>query len=80
MGKGWAKSKGAIPVRGPSVLVVRVGEGKAELDRGVNRVSGEVGGAQTRQRGSRDRGAKAADFNISAVDGVKEEGGVGRGS
>ncbi len=42
VGKGWAKSKGAIPVRGPSVAVVRVGEGKAELARGVNRVGGEV--------------------------------------
>ncbi len=39
-GKGWAKSKGAIPVRGPSVAVVRVGERKAELARGVNRVGG----------------------------------------
>jgi hypothetical protein len=35
VGEGWAKSKGAIPVRGPSVAVVRVREGKAELARGV---------------------------------------------
>ncbi len=42
VGKVWAKSKGAIPVRGPSVTVVRVGEGKAELARRVNRVGGEV--------------------------------------
>ena len=40
--KGWAKSKGAIPVRSPSVAVVRVGESKAELARGVNRVGEEV--------------------------------------
>ncbi len=42
VGKGWTKSKGAIPVRGPSVAVVRVGEGKAELARRVNRVGGEI--------------------------------------
>ncbi len=34
VGKGGAKSKNAIPVRSPSVAVVRVGEGKAELARG----------------------------------------------
>jgi hypothetical protein len=34
VGKGWAKSKGAIPVRGPSVAVFKAGEGKAELARG----------------------------------------------
>ncbi len=42
VGKGRAKGKSAIPVRGPSVAVVRVGERKAELARGVNRVGGEV--------------------------------------
>ncbi len=42
VGEGWAKSKGAIPVRCPSVAVVRVGEGKAELAREVNGVGGEV--------------------------------------
>ncbi len=42
VGKGWAKSKGAIPVRSPSVAVVRVGEGNAKLVRGVNGVGGEV--------------------------------------
>ncbi len=40
--KGGAESKSAIPVRDPSVAVVRVGESKAELARGVNRVGGEV--------------------------------------
>ncbi len=40
--KGGAKSKSAIPVRGPSVAVVRVGESKAELARGVKRVGGEA--------------------------------------
>ncbi len=42
VGKGWAKGKDAIPVRGPSVVVFRPREGKAELARGVNRVGGEV--------------------------------------
>ncbi len=43
MGKGGVKSKSAIPVRGPNVVVVRVGENiKAELTRGVNRMGGEV--------------------------------------
>jgi hypothetical protein len=42
VGKGWAKGKDAIPVRGPSVAVFGTGEGKAELARGVNRVGGEV--------------------------------------
>ena len=37
VGKGRAKGKGAIPVRGPRFAVV-----KAELARGVNRVGGEV--------------------------------------
>ena len=40
VGKGWAKSKGAILVRSPSV--VGTGEGKTELARGVKRVGGEV--------------------------------------
>ncbi len=42
VGKGGAKSKSAIPVRSPSVALVRVGESKAELARGVKRVGGEV--------------------------------------
>jgi hypothetical protein len=42
VGKGGTKSKSAIPVRGPSVAVVKVGESKAELTRGVNRMGGEV--------------------------------------
>ncbi len=42
VGEGGAKSKGVIPVRDPSVAVVRVGESKAELTRGVNRMGGEV--------------------------------------
>ena len=42
MGKGWAKDKGAIPVRGPSVAVFGTGESKAELARRVERVGGEV--------------------------------------
>jgi hypothetical protein len=42
VGKGGAKSKSAIPVRGPSVAVVRVAESKEELARGVKRVGGEV--------------------------------------
>ncbi len=42
VGKGGAKGERAIPVRGPSVAVVGIGEGKAELAGGVNRVGGEV--------------------------------------
>ena len=42
VGKGWAKDKGAIPVRGPSVAVFGTGESKAELARRVERVGGEV--------------------------------------
>jgi hypothetical protein len=42
VGKGWAKGKGAIPVRGPSVAVFGTREGKTELARGMNRVGGEV--------------------------------------
>ena len=40
--KGWAKGKSAIPVRGPSVAVVRTGEGETELARAVKGVGGEV--------------------------------------
>ena len=42
VGKGWAKDKGAIPVRGPSVAVFGTGEGKTELAKRVERVGGEV--------------------------------------
>jgi hypothetical protein len=42
VGKGWAKDKGAIPVRGPSVAVFGTGEGKTELARRVDRVGGEI--------------------------------------
>ncbi len=42
VGNGGPKSKSAIPVGGPSVAVVRVGERKAKLARGVNGVGGEV--------------------------------------
>ena len=42
VGKGWAKGKGAIPVRGPGVAVVGTGEGKTELAGGVKGVDGEV--------------------------------------
>jgi hypothetical protein len=42
VGKGWAKGKSAIPVRGPSVAVFGTREGKAKLARGVKRVGGEV--------------------------------------
>ena len=42
VGKGWAKDKGAIPVRDPSVAVFGTGEGKTELARRVERVGGEV--------------------------------------
>jgi hypothetical protein len=43
VGKGWAKGKSAIPVRGPSVAVFGTGEGKTELARRMdNRVGGEV--------------------------------------
>ncbi len=48
--KGWAKSKSAIPARGPSVAGVWVGECKAELARGVNRVGGEVVGEAVEAR------------------------------
>jgi hypothetical protein len=37
--KGWAKDKGAIPVRGPSVAVFGTGEGKTELARRVDKVN-----------------------------------------
>ncbi len=40
--KGRAKGKSAISVRGPSVAVFGTGEGKTELARRVDRVSGEV--------------------------------------
>ncbi len=43
VGKGWAKDKSAIAVRGPSVAVFGTGgEGKAELARRVDRVGGEI--------------------------------------
>jgi hypothetical protein len=42
VGKGWAKGKSTIPVRGPSVAVFGTGEGKTELARRVDRVGGEV--------------------------------------
>jgi hypothetical protein len=42
VGKGWANDKSAIPVRGPSVVVVGTGEGKTELAMEVKRVGGEV--------------------------------------
>ncbi len=42
VGKGWTKGKRAIPVRGPSVAVFGIREGKAKLARGVNGVGGEV--------------------------------------
>ncbi len=42
VGKSGAQSKSAIYVRGPSVAVVRIGEGKAELTRWVNRMGGKV--------------------------------------
>ena len=63
VGKGWAKDKGAIPVRGPSVAVFGAGEGKTELARRVERVSGEVirreteGQTKQRVRGQGARGA-----------------------
>ncbi len=60
VGKGTAKGKGAIPVRGPSFTVVRVGESEAELgEEGGRRSHMGGGGCQTRWRG-RDRGAKNA--------------------
>ncbi len=64
MGEGRAKSKSAIPVRGPSVAVVRVGESETELvgqggEEGGQRSRMGGGGGQTRRRG-RDRGAKNA--------------------
>jgi hypothetical protein len=43
VGKGWAKGKRAIPVRGPSVAVCGTGEDKDRVGQGVNRVG-------TRQR------------------------------
>jgi hypothetical protein len=42
VGKGWAKGKRAIPVRGPSVPVFGTGEGKTKLARKVDRVGREV--------------------------------------
>jgi predicted enzyme related to lactoylglutathione lyase len=42
VGKGGAKNKSAIPVRGPSVAVFGAGEGKTELARRVEGVGGEV--------------------------------------
>ncbi len=40
--KGWAKGENAIPVRGPSVVVVGTGEGKTELAGGLKGLGGEV--------------------------------------
>jgi hypothetical protein len=63
VGKGWVKGKSAIPVRGPSVAMVRTREGETELAMG-----GEGGGrrsrmgdgvGRTRQR-VWDRGARDA--------------------
>ncbi len=61
VGKGWAKGKSAIPMRGPSVAVFGTGEGKTELARGVNRGGGEVvwetveaGPGREWDRGARD--------------------------
>ena len=42
VGKGWAKSKGAIPVRSPSVPVLGTGESKTELAGGVKGMGREV--------------------------------------
>jgi hypothetical protein len=42
VGKCWAKGESAIPVRSPSVAVVRTGKGKTELAGGVKGVGGEV--------------------------------------
>ncbi len=42
VGEGRAKSKSAIPVRSPSVAVVRVGESEAELAKGVKRMGREI--------------------------------------
>ncbi len=42
VGKGGAKDKSAIPMRGPSVAVFGTGEGKTELARRVDRVGGEI--------------------------------------
>jgi hypothetical protein len=41
VGKGRAKGKSAIPVRGSSVALVGTVEGKTELARGVKEVGGE---------------------------------------
>ncbi len=58
MGKGWAKDKSAIPVKGPSVAdwrrQDRVGQGGEE---GGQRSRMGYGGGQTRQR-VWDRGAR----------------------
>ncbi len=42
VGKGGAKDKRAIPVRGASVAVFGTGESKTELARRVDRVGGEI--------------------------------------
>ncbi len=42
VGKGWAKGESAIPVKGPSVVVVGTVKGKTELAGGVKGMSREV--------------------------------------
>ena len=74
VGKGWAKDKSAIPVRGPSVAVFGAGEGKTELARRVERVGGEVIRETVEARPSRDGGVRAPGAqNIEGDFGKGEE-------
>jgi hypothetical protein len=59
VGKGWAKGESAIPVRGPSVVVVGTGKGKTELAGGVKGVGGEVVWEMVQSRPGRESGIRA---------------------
>ncbi len=59
VGKGWAKGKSAIPVRGPSVAVVGTVKGKTELAGGVKGMGREVVWEMVYSRPGRDGGIRA---------------------
>jgi hypothetical protein len=59
VGKGWAKGEGAIPVRGPSVVVVGTVKGKAELAGRVKGMGREVIWEMVEARPGRDSGIRA---------------------
>ena len=59
VGKGWAKSKGAIPVRGPSVAVVGTVKSKTELAGRVKGMGRKVVWEMVKSRPGRDSGIRA---------------------